>query len=356
MEYGSLSTIKGIGLNVISILGTILVIRFLPDKKLAIAPRFNHSFKFYIISICLLGYTIMGTSYDALLEGATHGTLVSYLLLFFDATIAFSIFLFMQKNIKYVTVAVLMYILLLTFAGSRSAIIFILITYLSLSMFKNSIEAKVKMKKIVFFFCVASPLMFYYATNVRSSVDLDVIGKLIVGRISMVELASIPIDAISDKTMNVGLYDKKYGIANQLKQSFNEVSPINLFEMDVNPNQYHRPIFLGNDELSIVDKYMSMNMTLPTYFYIQTNFFFSCILTIFFLSLIYYVWVRLNDNLYVLIGVVTQLYFILQYFDWVMLIAGFYRVLLTVFMFKCVEKFLNILSNRGVRKIECSLE
>ncbi|QOG03789.1 hypothetical protein [Flavobacterium sp. MDT1-60] len=349
MEYGSASIIKGISINVISILGTIAVIQFLPNKKTPIPPKYNHSFKFYLITICLLGYTIKGTAYEDILEGATNGTFVSYLLLFFDATVGLALFLFMQKNIKFVVVAILLYVLLLTFAGSRSAIIFVLIIFICLSIFENNLKAKEKMRKIVLFLCIVSPIMFYYATNVRSSVDQSSVTKLLVGRISMVELASIPIDAINDKTMNYTLYDKKYGIINQLQQSFNEVSPLNLFELDVNPNQYHRPIFLGNDELSIIDKYMSMNMTLPTYFYVETNLFFGCILTILFLSLLYYFWVRNSDNIYLLVGIITQLYYMLQYFDWVMLVAGFYRIFLTIFALKCIEKFFNIISNWDFR-------
>ena len=44
IDYGEF-VYKGIILNIISIIGTICVIQFLPDKKIPKKPIFNHSFK-----------------------------------------------------------------------------------------------------------------------------------------------------------------------------------------------------------------------------------------------------------------------------------------------------------------------
>lgn len=356
LDYNSSSVIMGISMNFISILGTIVVISFLPNKKIPVSPIFNHSFKFLLIAICLFSYSITGTSYEDILDGAKNGTWISYVLLFFDVTVSLLLFLFLQKNIKFSSFAILAYVILQTYAGSRSSIIVVVIAYLSMRMFTNGFRTMRKMRRIVLFFSILSPFMFSYATSVRTSIDQSLVSKLIVGRVSMVELSSIPIDAVRDNSMNRILYNEKYGVLNQLKLAINEVSPINFFENDVNPNQYHRSIFLDLNELSVIDNYMSMNMTLPTYFYLSSNFFLGCLLTIFFLSSIYVVWIRLNSNIYIMIIILTQLYYLLQYFDWVMLVAGSFRVVLTIFMLKCFEKAINILMQSKTLMIEKNIQ
>lgn len=350
IEYGEF-VFKGIILNFISILGTICVIQFLPDKKIPINPIFSHSFKFYILCVIFFSiYLYSSGGYDGLLEGSLSGALISYILLFFDPAVGLILFLFLQKNIKYVSIAILLYVLLFTLGGSRSAIIIVVIIYLILLMFENSKKIKKKMRFYVLFFCLISPVAFYFGTSVRGVVDDSTISKLIVGRISMVELAGIPIEAFEKQRMSIALYDSKYGIVNQLKQSINEISPIDPFKHDINPNQYYRAIFLDKTELSILDKYMSMNITLPVYFYLETNMFFGCLFTIIFLSLLYYVWIIKSENLYFLIGIIMSLYYLLQYFDWVMVTAGLFRIVLTIFTLKFLEKILNILLNKNIEK------
>lgn len=351
VEYGEF-VLKGILLNFISILGTICVIQFLPDKKIPIKPIFNHSFKFYILCVIFFSiYLYSSGGYDGLLEGSLSGALISYILLFFDPAVGLILFLFLQKNIKYEGLVILLYVLLFTIGGSRSAIIIVVIIYLILQMFENSKKMKKKFRVYVLFFCLISPLAFYFGTSVRGVVDDSTISKLIVGRISMVELAGIPIEASEKQRISIALYDSKYGIVNQIKQSINEISPIDPFKHDTNPNQYYRAIFLDKTELSVLDKYMSMNITLPTYFYLETNMFFGCLVTIIFLSLLYYVWIIKSENLYFLIGIIMSLYYLLQYFDWVMVTAGLFRIVLTILSLKFLEKILNILSKRNVDKI-----
>jgi hypothetical protein len=351
IDYGEF-VYKGIILNIISIIGTICVIQFLPDKKIPKKPIFNHSFKFYILCVVFFSiYLYSSGGYDGLLEGSLSGALISYILLFFDPAVGLILFLFLQKKIKYEGLAILIYVLLFTIGGSRSAIIIVVIIYLILQMFENSKKTKNKLRVYVLFFCLISPLAFYFGTSVRGVVDDSTISKLIVGRISMVELAGIPIEAIEKQRISLALYESKYGIVNQIKQSINEISPIDPFKHDTNPNQYYRAIFLDKTELSILDKYMSMNITLPIYFYLETNMFFGCLFTIFFLSLLYYVWVIKSENLYFLIGIIMSLYYLLQYFDWVMVTAGLFRIVLTIWSLNLLEKIINILSNKKVDKM-----
>ncbi len=349
IEYSSIGIFKGVFLNFISVLGTILVIQFMPDKKVPIPPKFNHSFKFYIASLLfLLMALVLSGGYEEALNGSLDSTAIKYVLLFFSASTALTLFLYLQKKIKFAGVAVLLYVIVSTIAGSRSGIIIVLIISLILPMFQNNNVIKKKLRVFVIFFCIVSPALFYYATSVREVVDESVLSKLIVGRVSMIELASIPIDAKENNRMDVKLYDEKYGFINQFKQCINEISPLDPFKYDISPNQYHRAIFYGNSELSVLDHYMSMNITLPTYFYLQTNLFFGCLFSIFFLSLLYYIWIVNSDNLYLLIGIIMSLYYILQYFDWVMLTSGFFKICLTIFALKWFDKFFNILFSSNV--------
>ena len=336
------NALKGILLNAVSVIGTIIVIQFLPDKKIPFAPKFNNSFKFYLVCIFLyVVFLIITGGYEDVLSGSKNGTLISYLLLFFDATVSLAVFLYLQRNIKFVYIVIFIYIVLYTISGSRSAIITVLAISLALPLFQNNVLIRKRLKKIILTFLLISPLMFYYATNVRGQIDGTILTDIIVGRISMVELSAIPINAKENRYMDEKLYDAKYGIINQFKQSINEISPLDPFEHDVNPNQYHRIIFLGHKD-SIIDKYMSINLTLPTYFYLESNFFFGCILSILFLSGLYYVWIKKSNNIYFLIGIIINLYTILQYFDWVMIVASLFKIVLTIYTLKKFEIILNV--------------
>ena len=346
MNYNSPYILKGIILNFVSIFGTIIVIKFLPNKCIPIEPQFNHSFKFYMM--CLIVFSLnlfLSGGYEAVLNDSLHGAVINYISLFFDVTTGLALLIFLQKKIKYEGLSILAYVALFTFAGSRSSIIIILVIFVALKIFKNYNQVKKKMRVFIVVFCILSPATFYYATGVRGFIDTSFLFDLIIGRVSMIELAAIPVEAKEGRSLDYTLYDSKYGILNQLKQSINEISPIDPFVHDKNPNQYHRSIFMGSTEVSVIDNYMSMNMSLPTYFYVNSNTYFGCIFSIIFLSLLYYIWVIKSDNLYFLIGIIMSLYYILQYFDWVMLVAGLFRIVLTIFTLKQVERFFNILEN-----------
>jgi len=338
---------KGAVLNIVSIIGTIIVIQFLPDKKTPILPVFDYAFIFYIVcmgffvtSLCLSG------GYGAILKGSLHGALISYILLFFNASSAIGLFLFLQKKIKYVGIFIVLYVVIFALAGSRSSIILMIIYSLILPMFANFQEIKHKLKRFILFFSLISPILFFYGTSVRGAVDESTFLNLIVGRISLVETSGIPIEAKEKKTMDEKLFNKKYSMNNQLQQCLNEISPIDPFKHDVNPNQYYRAVFLGATEASTLDSYMSMNLTLPTYIYLKTNFVLSLILTIIFLSTLYYIWVIKSDNLYFLIGIILSLYTLLQYFDWVLIVADLFRIVLTIFTLKIFNTIFKICFSR----------
>ena len=341
-EY-NLSVLKGVALNFIAVGGAIFCIRFLPERRKLIQPRFNHGFSFLMIAaVILVVGIIQAGGYEGILEGKQHGALTSYLSLIFDSTTALVLFVLFQKKINYPIVILLGYILLMTLTGSRSAIILVVLIGLMGPAFQNGLEIKKKIWRFASFIGILSPFLFYYATSVRQEVDTALLYQLIIGRISMVESSAIPIEGKDKKLMDTELFSRKYGFVNQIKQSANEISPIDPFEHDINPNQYYRAIFKGAREENAGLSYMSMNMTLPVYLYMKTNFFFASVLSIAFLTLLYYCWIRNSNNIYILILVMLNIYYILQYFDWVMLTAGFFRTYLTILTLKLFEKFTTI--------------
>jgi hypothetical protein len=336
--------LKGIALNFIAVVGTIIVIQFLPDKKFPEVSQYNHAMKFLFLTFGVSLFTMyLSGGYEGAVTGGLNGTLISYIALFFDVGVGLNMYLFLQKKIKYVLLVIILYIGILTLAGSRSAIILILISGLILPIFENGSILKKKLKYIGLLLAIGSPILFYVGTSIREDVNDSLIEKILIGRISMVELAAIPIEARENNTMDWQIYSNKYGIVNQLQQSVNEVLPVNPFVQDVSPNQYHRAVFKGVREETILDKYMSVNLTLPTYFYLETNFFMACVLSIAFLSWLYYFWVRKSKNVYILVGIIINLYNIMYFFDWVSITGGFYRVFLSMVALNCFEWVMNII-------------
>lgn len=349
--------IKGVMLNLISVLGTILVINFLPNKKTLILPKFKFAYLYLILTFLIQGVSlIFSGGYESVLGGSLNGTFISYLMLFFDINVGVAMFLFFQENLKYSNFVIIMYIIMLTFSGSRSAIILIIIISLILPLFINGNIIKEKMRKLIIILIFSSPLLFVYATSIRGDIDKSIIYNIIIGRISMVELAAIPIESKDKGEMNKDVYNAKYGVINQIEQSINEISPINPFKQDVNPNQFHRSVFKGVNEETILTKYMSINLTLPTYIYLESNFLFSCFISIFFLSLLYYIWVRNSNSIFLFVGIILNLYYILMYFDWVLIVAGFYKMFLSTFALMLLNWLINSIKKNKTDNLDSNYD
>ncbi|WP_276091099.1 hypothetical protein [Pedobacter sp. JY14-1] len=340
------SVLRGVALNFIAIIGTIIVIQFIPEPKGKIAPRYNYSLSFLSISILILiAGRILSGGFEGALSGSLHGSIVSYLALFFDSSTALLLFLFYKKNVRLGVVVLILYVGFMTYLGSRSAIITVILAALMLPVFANEQKMRNQLWGLIAVLTVVSPVLFYIGTSMRGDVDKELLGKIIIGRISMVELSAIPIEGKTTGYMDFKLYNAKYGLVNQIKQCINEVSPIDPFEHDINPNQYYRAIFKGANEETAVDQYFSINLTFPTYLYLETNFVVACLLSILALSAIYYFAVRYRHNVIILLLVLMQTYHLLYYFDWVMITQGVFRTVLTVFTIKYFDIFMASLAD-----------
>lgn len=304
-----------------------------------ISPIFNYVWVYYLLAcvLTLLKFTLYG-GFEGQITGAANGSIISFLTIPFNLKFAIFFLFMFQKKIKYISGCIISYILLTTIMGSRSAIISVLILLLYLPLYSNSSVLMPKLKRAFLVLCFFAPLLFIYATSVRTEIDMNGISKLIVGRISMIELSSIPLETKDDQSYDTKLFSDKYSISNQLEQSMNVITPIDLFQNDVNPNQYYRSIFLGYSEEFVQNVYMSMNLTFPIYWILISNYFWGVLLASALLLLYFFLLVRSRNNIFLFTILLCSLYEILYFFDLVMITQNMFRMFVSIIALYIVEK------------------
>lgn len=340
--YSDVQGYVGCLINIISLLGTLFIIKKMPTMDSAPLKEYNHLSSFFLVSLFITLYKFYSSGgYSGALEGSSHGTLISFLSLFFNATVSFFLVICLQKHVKHIYVWICLYVAVMTITGSRSAVLGVLLLFLYIPLFANYKSIYRKLKKILLVLTIVSPILFFYATSVRGEIDTELLSKIIIGRISFVELSMIPLQSKQEASMDQKVFEEKYSLNNQVKQVVNTVTPIDFFEYDVSPNQYFRQIFLGASERTVLDSYMSINMTLPVYFVMETNYVVGIFLTIAFLSFLFWIWVHYASNRYVFIAVLFSMYDFLYYFDWIMITQSIFSICLTLLALDVWEKVLN---------------
>jgi hypothetical protein len=202
--------------------------------------------------------------------------------------------------------------------------------------FENFSFYKKKILTFLKFAVVVSPILFVYATQIRYGadyIDYKTIGNLIMGRVSFVELGMIPIHYYDTGDLDLSLFYEKYGIIHQTKLILDSLIPGDVFGFDVMPNNYYRSIFLGYSEDFVIDNYMSMNITLPVYFYMFMGYFGSLFTYLYMLGY-YSVCKLLKKSPFLVLLLLSTLYETLVYFDWVMVFSQFFIGLLTIIVLK----------------------
>ena len=339
------------------LISTILIWKYCKTENSIPTKRFRYAKSFFLISVgvYIIKY-ILGGGYEGAMEGTTHGSLISFLSLFFSPEISF-LFLLLNSNVKHPVFWILLYVGLFTVTGSRSAVLGVLFLFLYSPAFGISTTSLLKKIKMVFIaLAIVSPFLFIYATNQRGKGDIDssVVRDVIVGRISFVELSSIPFESRKAGELDKVLFSQKYSTENQLKQSFNSISPIDPFESDVAPNQYFRAVFLGANEVSVLDRYLSLNLTFPSYSVIKTNRLVGITISILFLVSLFIFWRKYRRNQFVFMVILFSLYDLLYFFDWVMICQRAFTICLTLFAIRTYEMSLNgllIKKKRDVKKV-----
>ena len=342
--YADVQGYSGMIINLVSLVILCLII----NKKKVLQyenDRVYHTIVAYFVvsmGISIIKFVSFG-GYEGALSGQASGSLLSFVSMFFSVDKAFVFLICFNKELKQVGLVMLIYVLYFSLLGSRSAVIGLVFTFIYLSLFPNFKFLYSKIKKYLLVFCLVSPFLFYVGTKQRGDVDTEIIGKVILGRISFIGLSEVPIFSKSNGDTDYSLFYEKYGISNQIKQSINSISPIDFFKYDIAPNQYYRQVFLGARDRTELDSYLSINLTLPVYLSFLTNKYLGSLLTILLLLLLFNFWVKYRNNQYVFFSILLSLYEILYFFDLVMITQNIFRTCLSLLMLNLFEKGYKIL-------------
>ena len=344
----------------VNLLVLIIVIFLINKTKVQdfkqIKPCCSYAHYYYWLSfiISIARFISIG-GFEGTISGAGSGAILSFLGIFFQLGYGlFFVILFSKKQIN-INIYIYSYIVAATLMGSRSAIISVLLLYLYLPFFTNSHLYKKKMKKTLKLLAVISPLLFISATLIRTEINWDIIGRMIVGRISMIEISSIPLDVFDKNDFNNTQFIEKYGLVNQFEQSVNGILPIDLFKSDVTPNQYYRNIFLGYSEDFVQSVYTSMNLTFPVYWILLWGYSIGIIVSILLLYLQYKMLYRFKNNRYLFITSLCLVYETLYFFDIPMITQKIFYFSLSYFSLICINGFINYLKKirNGQKKGAC---
>lgn len=320
-----------------------------PDFRL-INPCCSYAHYYYWISfiISIARFISIG-GFEGTISGAGSGAILSYLGIFFQLGYGlFFVILFSKKKIN-INIYVYSYIIAATLMGSRSAIITLVLLFLYLPFFRNSLLYKEKLQRNLKLLAIISPLLFISATLVRTEINWDFIGRMIVGRISMIEISSIPLDILDNNDLDQVQFVEKYGLLNQFEQSINGLLPIDLFKSDVTPNQYYRNIFLGYSEDFVQSIYTSMNLTFPVYWILLWGYSFGIIISILLLYIQYKLLCKFKNNRYLFITTLCLVYEVLYFFDIPMITQKIFYFSLSYLSLVCVNSFVNKFKKRKIR-------
>ena len=338
--YGSSATAltvldKAFAMNSLALLMACVLVLMLPDRKIQIPPIFqNLGPLYYGVIVYLIIYAFFTGSYQGSISGAQIGTLPNYLNQFIEPSVILVLILFYQRRHANIYLALAAYIALRTVEGSRGAALFVFILCAIYSpLFKKSKIYQTKILRVIIAAVVLSPVLFYVATATQGRQnDTSATARLIFNRISTLETALIPIDCIdnSRKNCNTDVFFKKYEPLRQLEQAIDSMYPGDIWVTDVYPNQYYRAAFLGHTEEYSQTNYMSINMTLPTYFYMYTDFLMACLLTAIAVAGYYLLMIASMNKVYLFAPLLLAFPVFLTGFDFVLPFHYFYSCLLTV--------------------------
>lgn len=307
---------------------------------------------FYFSIVFKLGIILVTGGFSAALSGENNGALSNYISLFLNPFTLLLALLLVQKKKSNVLMAIFFYVLSVTLSGSRSGIISIFFVFFIGLGFEAFRYYKKKVSVFLKWGLILAPLLFMLATQLRGVGDiigLDVIIRLIVGRMSALETTMMPV-YYYDHNLNLDLFYDKYSVWHQFLLSVDSIVPGQLFDFDVMPNNYYRAIFMDYSESFVFENYMSVNLCLPTYLYLKYGYF-TFILTIIYILLFYKFTSLFRRYPLIVIVLLSVFYNLIYFFDWVMIFMQIYTSLLTVFALK-IYVFLRKEFIRNIKKNE----
>lgn len=347
--------IKSFFLLFIPFVVSIIILYFIPAKKDEIEPNIEGNpitFLFYFSIIFKLGIILATGGFSAALSGENNGALFNYISLFLNPFTLLLALLLVQKKKSNVLMAIFFYVLSVTLSGSRSGIISIFFVFFIGLAFQTFKFYKRKMSNFLKFGLILAPLLFIFATKLRGVdeiIGLDVIIRLIVGRMSALETTMMPV-YYYDHNLNLDLFYDKYSVWHQFLLSVDSIVPGQLFDFDVMPNNYYRAVFMDYSESFVFENYMSVNLCLPTYLYLKYGYF-TFILTVIYVLSFYKFTSLFRRYPLIVIVLLSGFYNLIYFFDWVMIFMQIYTGLLTVFALK-IYVFLRKEFIRNIKKNE----
>jgi hypothetical protein len=330
-------------MNTFSLILAAIIISKIRTLNIKISPKYENVEIFYYITCVYLIITSLFTGgFQGLLGGTLNGGLISYINQMLSIATIYGMIIFYQKEKFNIIILTLSYIGVQTFLGSRSAVIFIIImTAIFYPIFSNFNFYSKQLKLLIMVILITSPIMFLSATYMRGmEINFNDISHLIIGRLSMVELSMLPLDCkINENNLcNMDIFYDKYNLFRQILLAVDSLYPGNIFIDDVFPNQYYRSAFLGVSTEFAKENYMSINMSLPTYFYMYTNVFFSIALSATLISIYYYILTKFHNNIYIFLPMLISLYGMLYGFDFVYFFSQIYSCIITIVIFNLYRR------------------
>lgn len=288
----------GFMLNFVSLLLGAIAILFTPIKSME-KPiwKEKNSLLFLILSLFFtMGVFLTNNNYhDALKTLYTRQDFWVLGEMFFNIDIY--ILFAMTYSFNFISESQLAYVFIKILAASRSAPLVLL--HYGMCAFVSPIFKRYRNKYIVYL-CISflfAIFGFNWATKIRNEKITNEIANApaihtlvqkaavvdnglmyqIMGRVSYLENTMLPIHYKNDEA-RMAIFKDKYSPVRQIQLLINNVVPGNVFEFDVYPNQYFRAAFMDFTLKRALEFYTSINVTLPVYFYMYTNFYISCLL------------------------------------------------------------------------------
>lgn len=314
----------------------------------SVDPVFYFSILINIINAISIG------GFKAIISGAANSTLIAYLQFFFDIRILFFLSLyksFESESFKTIIFNSFLYLLVSVLYASRSGLFWMVLFYIILiKIFHLTKNIKRKINIVLVIAILCAPLIFTMATNKRDSAinAFGYIAKVIVARLSYVEVGAIELEQYYNETYVSEVFQKKYGLINQAKMIINQFMPVDPFDFDVHPNQYWRTIFADYPYENSRRNYQSMYMILPFYLLLKYGPFIGFLLFILVIYFLVLVISKIRNVGLASFFACYVFYTIFQYFDWVYHFADLMCFVLTILTLKIYSISFTTKKLRGV--------
>ena len=276
----------------------------------------------FFISIVMNGINALINGFDTVISGGMEKKLFSYLQMFFDLRVLLFLVLciaYQQKSVAKLLGYSLAYAVVTLLQASRSGLFWLVLYHLFLLRgFKIDKDLRKIILIFLVFMVIAAPIVFVLATVMRygTGQSIESYLRLIVGRLSYLEVSGIEIEQLQNNTYNAQIMEEKYGIVNQLQQAVNTILPGDIFPNDAFPNQYWRAVFAEWDVEACRQNYTSMYMIFPVYLAIKYGYLGGLILFLGIMLSICCILYKIKDKMIFTFLSTYFLYTLIQFFDW----------------------------------------